>query len=372
MEVGRRRSGVKNSVVAGSVWESRMKSDEVKGGFKVYNGEESSKLEENHNNNKKKNSTNNGDSRRIVKRGQSGNLVGASGKRKTWKSESFDGPILQITAAGKDLSVSVDGGITKSPGLNKKGRSEEGNERSPIQIRKTRSEIVKASSVVDSCSNKEMVVVHSGEGVEKNNQSVLRKSKSESVKSVDQKGNGIEKKNSPPEAAVQLRKVKSESNKDLGKGNDDDDDEYNEGNEKLPVENEVIGSEENCKEFDVCEEKVIPTDVTEPREVLLPNTEDTVADEEFDEEEEDEDEDEEEEEEEVEEVEEVEKKEIKINVTEQKMKQSPEKIVVNEVKKCNQFHDKSPPVASTINKQSPPVVKRATIYSNFSNPTTSK
>ncbi|GMP57910.1 hypothetical protein CsSME_00021790 [Camellia sinensis var. sinensis] len=40
MEVGRRKRTTRNGVVAGSVWESRMKSDEVKGGIKVFNGEE--------------------------------------------------------------------------------------------------------------------------------------------------------------------------------------------------------------------------------------------------------------------------------------------------------------------------------------------
>ena len=41
MEVGEKRVGVRGSVVAaGSVWESRMKSDEVRGGIKVFNAEE--------------------------------------------------------------------------------------------------------------------------------------------------------------------------------------------------------------------------------------------------------------------------------------------------------------------------------------------
>ncbi|GMP63935.1 hypothetical protein CsSME_00025422 [Camellia sinensis var. sinensis] len=40
MEVGRRKRTTRNGVVAGSVWESRMISDEIKGGIKVFNGEE--------------------------------------------------------------------------------------------------------------------------------------------------------------------------------------------------------------------------------------------------------------------------------------------------------------------------------------------
>ncbi|KAK8509300.1 hypothetical protein V6N13_062349 [Hibiscus sabdariffa] len=94
-----RRIGAKSSVVAGSVWETRMRSDEIKGGFKVFSVEDDSSGEEN-----------SGEGLSL-KKGQT------FGKRKTWKSESFDGfekTPIRVTK-GKDLSLSVDGGIKKIP-----------------------------------------------------------------------------------------------------------------------------------------------------------------------------------------------------------------------------------------------------------------
>ena len=70
MDVSRRRVGVRCSVVAGSVWESRMKSDEVGGGVKVFSGEQSAEE--------------GGNDATRLKRGQIVSVV-ASGKRKTWK-----------------------------------------------------------------------------------------------------------------------------------------------------------------------------------------------------------------------------------------------------------------------------------------------
>ncbi|XP_058114094.1 reticulon-like protein B21 isoform X2 [Magnolia sinica] len=82
MQANRRRATTKNAVVAGSVWETRMKIDEGKGGIKVFNG---------------------GDRRddsggivagfrvyRRLKRNQSDSV--AEGRRK-WKSESEKSPI---------------------------------------------------------------------------------------------------------------------------------------------------------------------------------------------------------------------------------------------------------------------------------------
>ncbi|XP_044471095.1 LOW QUALITY PROTEIN: reticulon-like protein B21 [Mangifera indica] len=124
MDVNSRLAGTKSGagfVAAGSVWETRMKSDEVKGGIKVFNGEESN------NNNNNLDDHENADSKKaILKRGQT--------KRKTWKSESFEGPIQ--VAKGKS---SVDDGECKSPVLVKK-RSP------PIHNKKTRSELVKSKS----------------------------------------------------------------------------------------------------------------------------------------------------------------------------------------------------------------------------------
>nr|DAD22489.1 TPA_asm: hypothetical protein HUJ06_023952 [Nelumbo nucifera] len=107
IQAARRRAGARN-VVAGSVWESRMKSDEVK------------------------------QVNRQLNRNQSGV---ERGKRKTWKTESFDGferSPFQIRKtrsqshrfSGESLSLSLDG-IDKS--LIQLGRR-------PIHLRKARSE----------------------------------------------------------------------------------------------------------------------------------------------------------------------------------------------------------------------------------------
>lgn len=139
MDVGRRRGGsggARGSVVPGSVWESRMKSDEVKGGIKVFNGEESPEE--------------GGDGRTRLRRI-------SNGKRKTWKlesSEGFDRNLIHVSRRkssetikncdelSKGLSVSLDG-IKKSPIVTRKiSSSAEKSERSPILMRKLRSESV--------------------------------------------------------------------------------------------------------------------------------------------------------------------------------------------------------------------------------------
>ncbi|KHG17060.1 Reticulon-like protein B21 [Gossypium arboreum] len=154
MDLSYRRLGVKSSVVAaGSVWETRMKSDEFRGGIKVFNGEDEDEEEEN---------INGDDGDKRLKKGQS---VGGS-KRKTWKNESFDGfkknPI-KVVAKGrsmehcKDLSLAVvDNGIKKkSPVQVKKGRSD-GNERNPILTRKQRSQVHKRTAKTDSNGNEDL------------------------------------------------------------------------------------------------------------------------------------------------------------------------------------------------------------------------
>ncbi|XP_068648123.1 reticulon-like protein B21 [Aristolochia californica] len=71
MQVGRGRGGIKNGVVTGSVWESRMKLDEVKGGIKVFHGGEAKEEE--------------GVGRRLLKRNKSDAAVE---KRRRWKPET--------------------------------------------------------------------------------------------------------------------------------------------------------------------------------------------------------------------------------------------------------------------------------------------
>ncbi|KAK6249158.1 hypothetical protein QUC31_020723 [Theobroma cacao] len=428
MDLGsRRREGAKSSVVAGSVWETRMKSDEVKGGIKVFNGEENSNVEEN---------GDGGNKRLSLKKGQTIGGVAVSGKRKTWKSESFEGfeknPIqiakgktgeqckeLSVSANGikkspirvgkgrssdehcKDLSLSVDG-IKKTPVQVKKGRSEgirelsksvDGFPRSSIPMKKPRSEVAKRSDEL----SKE--VVESSERIEANSVQ-LRKAKSDSVKASDQSGNG----NGNEGDSLQLRRSKSEENKvlvldDEKRGNNVSIEE----NEKNPVDTEKNGSEENCKEFGVCQEKVISSStsngntVKSSAEVLVDDDDDGGEDdEEFYEEEE-----EEEAEEEIEVGNETKSFDIKeMNVPEEKPnkvvdeekkipEEKPDKVVneekkiheekpkkavnevkklqedkpskvVNEVKKLSQFHNRTAPLSSTLNKLPPPVVKRST------------
>ncbi|CAK7338217.1 unnamed protein product [Dovyalis caffra] len=421
MDVSRRNTGAKTSVVAGSVWENRMKLDEVKGGIKVFNGEE----------NVEESSSSNGNSaKKIVKRGgQKGpsTSVAVSGKRKTWKSESLDGPI-QIAKGKtseercKELSVSVDG-IKKSPVQTRKGRSEginkelslsvvgidktsiqvkkgskelDGIVRSPIQVKKGRSEanIEVGVSVDENEKSPSQVRKQRSdikEVVESNVE--LRKVKSDSVMVSKQSGIGKDPvlDGGVESNSVQLRKAESEPDKVLN--------ESVNGMEKSPPEIEETGSEETCKEFGVCQEKVISSsDINEsiqkpPPEPLVDNPPPDDDDEEFEGDEEFEEEIEEEIEIEIENksldikeinIPEEKPKKVETNVAEQKPKkveicipqQKPKKVevstpepkpkkVVSEVKKVQQFNNRTAPTSSIVNKQPPPVLRRATLYQNL-------
>ncbi|KAB1211888.1 Reticulon-like protein B21 [Morella rubra] len=256
MDVGRRRS-----VVAGSVWESRMKHDEVRGGIKVFNGEEESPEAEG-SGAASVNGGGGGVTSTRLKRGQTSTLVATSGKRKTWKSESFDGlekspfqiskrkpePQKNSEEQCKELTVSAEG-IKKSPVQTRKLRSEgskevgvsvEKFERSPVQTRKPRSEPLKAAGG------------ESGEAIQRNSVQ-LRKVKSNSVKGVEECGTGTDQTSS-----VQLRKAKSESSQTSDESGERIDDRSVGGTENSPIdESGTVGSDETCKEFGVCEEKVI-------------------------------------------------------------------------------------------------------------------
>ena len=216
MEVGKRRVGARGSVVAGSVWESRMKSDEVRGGIKVFNAEE--------------NPEENGGGARLKK-----SPIGC-GKRKTWKSESSEGSDNKISiqvARGKtetlksseELSISSPDGMKKSPIQTRKIAAFANKlERSPIYTRKMRSETQKSGE--------------SDEGHERSS-AQLRKSKSDPIKKIA----------SPGVSSIQLRNTKSEL--DLVPDEPTD--------EKIEVENEKNDADEkNCMDLDdVCQEKVI-------------------------------------------------------------------------------------------------------------------
>ncbi|XP_059635566.1 reticulon-like protein B21 [Cornus florida] len=412
MDVGRRKGATRNGVVAGSVWESRMKVDEVKGGIKVFNGEDNS--EENGDNTTATATALQVDNKRLRPKQSP---VGVSGKRKTWKSESSENPIQiarqrsevkkTMEEQFKELSVSADS-IKKSPIQMKKTRSDVGKElsvsvdgiqRSPIQKMKTRSEEAKQLSV-------------SVDGIQRN-PIQSRNPKSESCEEVGEFGDGIKRNsiqsrkvksesNKPPDESIdgnqrnspQLRKVKSESNKtsdesgkktldSLGDGNERNSvelrkaklksdkvvDESNngvdgpvEGIEKSPVVIEKNRSDENCKELDVCQEKVISSSLSNVSQVKSASPL-VVNDDELDDDDDDEDWDEELEEEMDEEIEtEVEKRSFdikEINIPEQKPKQ-----VVNEEKKFHQVQEIPKPISPIVRKQPPPVVKNTRIHPN--------
>lgn len=368
-----RRAGGRTIVAAGSVWESRMKHDEVRGGIKVFNGEENS-------------DEGNG----IVggtksKRGQTvGVGTVSTGKRKTWKSETLEGieknpiqiakgktePQRNFEEQCKELSVSVDG-LKKSPIQVRKLRSEGSKEiivapdkaeRSPVGMRKPRSELLKSPVG----SSKAACV--SGEGIQRNSVQ-LRKGKSDSIKVLGQS----DKDNDGSNGAIQLSKVKSEPSKALvesEKGNDVAIEEIEKNSDDIGND----GSDETCREFGVCQEKVISSCESN---VGVPNTAPKAIVHEDDDDQEDE-----EEEPVVDEIEvEVEKKSLdikEINVPEKKpSKIINEEKVVNEVKKphferkeirkFHQVHQKSEPISLNVKKQ-PPVIKRATLHTNFAKP----
>ncbi|KAF8035645.1 hypothetical protein BT93_C1620 [Corymbia citriodora subsp. variegata] len=206
MDVGRRRVGAKVGVVAGSVWESRMRSDEVKGGIKVFNGDD--KTEEP--------AENNGNAGR-TKRGGS---VSAGGKRKTWKPESGDGgAVVQVsgTRARGELSKSGDGGpVAQVSGTRARGELS----KSADEVVEKKSPAVAKRGKRDSLSGADQAVQRSPGPV--------RRSRSEAVRG------SVEK------SPVELRKVKSDSAKVLDQSRRDGDGGKSE-------ENAVRSSTENSE-----------------------------------------------------------------------------------------------------------------------------
>ncbi|KAF2313140.1 hypothetical protein GH714_009462 [Hevea brasiliensis] len=307
MDVSRRRAGVK-SVVAGSVWETRMKLDEVKcgNGNKVVNGDGNPE------------ETGTADaSRRYLKRGQSGTTLASTAKRKSWKSDSTDGPIQAAKGKTepallknceeqcKELSVSADG-IRKSSIPARRGRSEgikelsvsvDGIDKSPIQSKKGRSEV-----------NREI----------------------DSVNAANRSGKDIAVDSGIERDSIQLRKVKSEPEKAVDEHRLKVEDSVSRI-EKSPPEIEEAGSEESSKEFGVCQDKEIniPEEKTKERETKAS----------------------------------PEHEPKKIANEEQKPKK-----MATEDKRVYQFRNRTAPTSSTLNKQPPPL-RRATIYQNLSKPT---
>ncbi|GMI84372.1 reticulon 21 [Hibiscus trionum] len=239
----RRQGGVKSGVVvAGSVLETRMKSDGFKGGIMVSNGEED---------------TTNGGKRLSLKKGQT---VGG-GKRKTWKNESFDGfekktPIRvcngrSSTEHCKDLSLFVDNGVKKTPFQVRKGAG-----RSPVHMKKQRSE----------------VLIRTGKGNGNGNEGSsvqLRRSKSEGNEDLgldsiaENEKNPVETDKNSEEFNVCQEKIISScgNNGDTAKVEDDDDDDVEDDDEFCEEQTEEEDEEteagnEKKKSFDIKEMNV--------------------------------------------------------------------------------------------------------------------
>ncbi|XP_065848810.1 reticulon-like protein B21 isoform X2 [Euphorbia lathyris] len=326
MDVSRRRTGLKASVVAGSVWETRMKSFNGDGILDHQIPDTSRKP--------------------LLKRSP----TAVSGKRKTWKSESFDGTI-QIAKPrfdsstssiknseeqSRELSVSADG-IKRASITGRRaggGRSENGSEKIPIQGSKGRSD----------------------DGNDKNSIQILRKSRSD-VKEVVES------------AAPQLRKVNSDSVSSPNQSGKDISIDYgieesnpvieDTGIENNPQQIEENGSEESCKEFGVFQEQIISDE------------EDAAIDEDDDDDEETE-------------IEiEVEKKSVdivEIKLPEAKSaEEKPKKVEISKPNnkteipevKVHQFRNRTAPTSSTFKQPPPPapVMRRAEIYENLSKAT---
>ncbi|KAK4344419.1 hypothetical protein RND71_037513 [Anisodus tanguticus] len=171
MEVGNRRrstSSINNGVVAtGSVWENRMKLDEVKGGFKVFSNDNNDETPYENDEDCTFFTSGNNNTTQVDKKLDMGpkktnlGVVGVSGKRKTWKCESFEGNPIHIVSKRsdlskkmdekcedlrknldekcKDLSVSTDEVV----GIKMKTRKSESFEGNPIQIASKRSDLSK-------------------------------------------------------------------------------------------------------------------------------------------------------------------------------------------------------------------------------------
>ncbi|GMH04462.1 hypothetical protein Nepgr_006301 [Nepenthes gracilis] len=193
MENGRKKPTTRttSSVAASPVRESGMKIDEVKGGFKVFNGDEiPQELAEN---------TEPQPTPRL-KRSQAV-AVADPGKRKTRRPENPERSPVQTARERSELQNSsgddgkeLSGSLMKSPIQTKKKRSDAAAERTPMQITKTRSESQKSTGET----------VDGGE----TNSAQLRKSKSGSSRVTDETGRNFHGSNE--RNLVQMRNMKSD------------------------------------------------------------------------------------------------------------------------------------------------------------------
>ncbi|KAF7838153.1 reticulon-like protein B21 [Senna tora] len=389
----RRRGGVgarggsttSTVVVAGSVWESRMKSDEFKGGIKVFNG--------NGNGNGEDNSEEGG--------GRLKRSPVSVGKRKTWKSDTSDGRAKAEPC--KEIGISSDG-VKRSPPIQARKVKAEATTPTANHARKLRSDQASKDASESSC-----------EGAERS----LRKSKSDSIKTV----NNQNVKNGDSNL-VQLRKTKSassdhppppvldESRNGINGG----------GIESISDENGIKDddSDEICRDFGVCQEKIISsTDnvSSEPKcspelSVLIDGDTEVVLNEEAEEEREEDEEEAMDEDIQIEMekesfdvkeisvpepkivkesenkkvvnelekkvvVKEPEKKVVSVNEQEKKMvmkepenkkavNQSEPKKLLSSHRRFQQSNERPVSIPSLSVKHSPPVKRHSTIYQNFS------
>ncbi|XP_022143230.1 reticulon-like protein B21 isoform X2 [Momordica charantia] len=120
MDLSRRRAAARGSVVAGSVWESRIRFDEVRGGIRVFNGDD-------------------GNGECGVPAAVPGG-VGGGARRKTWKSEEGFNSILIAEEKPDESPSSGDEQNRKSPILARKLRSNGSPPIKPIQVSGERTE----------------------------------------------------------------------------------------------------------------------------------------------------------------------------------------------------------------------------------------
>ncbi|KAL6541135.1 hypothetical protein OROMI_025018 [Orobanche minor] len=150
---GSRRRG--SAPKAGSVWENRMKLDEIKGGIKVFYPTHENSQEDTQDNSVS-NLNHSPDSQMdkkviedVVRHKQS--PTGMSGKRKTWKPENSEGSPLQIAKQRSELRKNLDQEFkelavsAKSPVWIKKRRSipfppSDGHDKDAIQLRRVKSD----------------------------------------------------------------------------------------------------------------------------------------------------------------------------------------------------------------------------------------
>ncbi|OVA09232.1 Reticulon [Macleaya cordata] len=207
----RRTTSARNGVISGSVWESRMKVDEVKGGIKVFNGDGANSVGGT-DQKKKENSVRGGGA------GNGGDQCGSS---------------LQVY---RRLKRNQSGGETEKNRKTMKSEHVEGIERNPIQLRKTRSD-----------------------GIEKNPIQTIRKTRSD--ESRNSKDFGVIKDKTISISSSNVGQIRNK--KPVVDYDDDDDDDgvdgdqEDEGEEEEEKENEDLDEEREIeienKNYDVKE-----------------------------------------------------------------------------------------------------------------------